>query len=127
MIGCGGEPRVPTDFGDHQGTNGRANGTSPVIGQWRNIWIVQVPEDFQTWTTEWTYDADGSCLLRKTFRSLLLAFPQVTARPCTFSLSAFIISVQFLDTGMVQPLDFSFPASSRDRMILEGLTYDRIE
>ena len=129
IAACGGEVRAPTEFGDHDVTpvgGGRGSTQSPVIGAWQVVIVIQTPDDFQTWTTVWRFDAAGPCRFTRTVHSVALGGPVVTDRACTFTPSAFPLSVTFTDTGATQHLAFSFPASSRDRMTLEGLVYERI-
>ncbi len=127
VSGCTAGSRTPTSLGDDRpGVIGRSGGQHPVVGQWKNIWVVVLTTDVQTWTTVWTFGADGTCHLEKTFRSIAFVTPETTDRDCRFGIEQNDLVITYDDNGTIQRLPFSFAASSRDRLVLEGLEYERL-
>ncbi len=130
LLGCGGEARTPTGLGGDRPLGGGQTGatvSSAILGAWRNVWVVFLETDVQTWTTVWTFRSDNTCLIDKTLRSLALEFPQVTIRPCRYAILGTDLGITWTDaTGGTTTLPFSFANFSPDRLVLEGLEYERL-
>lgn len=131
LLGCGGETRLPTGLGgDRPIGGGQTGGTtvaSALLGTWRNVWVVFLDTDVQTWTTVWTFRSDNTCMIDKTLRSLALEFPQVTIRPCRYAILSTDLGITWTDAaGGTATVPFSFAAFSPDRLVLEGLEYERL-
>ena len=131
LQGCGGEGRIPTSLGGDRpiggGQSGGATVASALVGTWRNVWVVFLDTDVQTWTTVWTFRSDNTCVIDKTLRSLALEFPQVTIRPCRYTIRGTDLGITWTDAaGGVATLPFSFAGFSPDRLVLEGLEYERL-
>ncbi len=123
---CGGEgPTGTSRPGDDTGFGGGEGLAAQVVGTWRNVVIVEVPGDLQTWTTTWRFEADGTCVQTVETESLAEGFPRITQRACTFVPGDFEITISF-EGGSPQVLDYSFVAFSTDRLILDGFEYERL-
>ncbi len=132
LVACGGEARMPTSLGGDRPIGGGQTGgsttvASALIGVWRNVWVVFLDTDVQTWTTVWTFRSDNTCLIDKTLRSLALEFPQGTLRPCRYAILGTDLGITWTDAaGGAATVPFSFANFSPDRLVLEGLEYERL-
>ena len=96
-----------------------------LVGSWRTVLVVEVPGDLQTWTTTWSFDADGSCHQRVVTESLAEGFPRVTDRDCTFVVHDFEIVITYVGGGTVE-FEYSFADFLPDRLIFGGFEYERV-
>jgi hypothetical protein len=125
---CSGEADGPDPFDpgrDQGGTSGGAGGAEVLVGTWRNLTVIQVPGDVQTWTTTWRFDADGVCRQTVETESLAEGFPRVTERACSYTTSGSEITVTYVGGGAVT-FAFSFAGFSPDRLVLDGFEYERL-
>ncbi len=125
LAGCGGDtlaPRPDRPGGNQRGTTG---GATPIVGEWRNVVIVQVPGDVQTWTTTWRFDNAGTCRQTVVTESLAEGFPRTTDRACTYTTSGSDITIAYAGGGELT-FEFSFAAFSPDRLVLDGFEYQRV-
>jgi hypothetical protein len=123
---CGGDgPTGTARPGDDTGLGGGDGLAARVVGTWRNVVIVELPGDLQTWTTVWRFDAVGTCLRTVEIESLAEGFPRVTERACTYLPGDFEITITFEGSGPLV-FDYSFAAFSADRLILDGFEYERL-
>ena len=128
LAACSGEADGPDPFGpgrDQSGTSGGGGGAAALVGSWRNVVVVQVPGDIQTWTTIWRFDADGICHQTVETESLAEGFPRTTDRACGYLTSGGEITITYVGGGSVT-FDFSFAAFSPDRLVLDGFEYERL-
>ena len=95
------------------------------MGSWRNVTVIQIPGDLQTWTTTWRFDADGTCRQTAESQSLLEGFPRTTSRPCAYVTSGDRITITYVGGGRAT-FDFAFAAFSPDRLVLDGFEYERL-
>jgi len=127
LAGCSAdtlEPR-PDDLGNPQrGTSGGGT-TGTIVGAWRNVVVIQVPGDIQTWTTTWRFDAEGTCRQTVVTESLAEGFPRTTERTCTFTTSSTKITIAYT-AGGVLTFDFTLSGPASDVLVLDGFAYDRI-
>lgn len=107
------------------GTADGGGGAGALVGSWRNVTVVQVPGDVQTWTTTWRFDAGGACEQMVQTESLVEGFPRVTRRSCSYTTSSDRITVAFTGGGPVT-FEFSFADFSPDRLVLDGFEYQRL-
>jgi hypothetical protein len=110
-------------FGSGSSAGGGAEAT--LVGTWRNVLVVEVPGDVQTWTTVWRFDAGGTCRQTVVTESLAEGFPRTTERACTWTVSDLQIAVSFAAGGGTLAIDFSFAGLSPDRLVLDGFEYQR--
>lgn len=111
--------------GDRTGASGGSGAEAALAGTWRNVSVVQVPGDLQTWTTIWRFDADGICRQVVEMESLAEGFPRFTERSCSYTTSNDRISITYVGGGTVV-FQFFFAAFSPDRLVLDGFEYERL-
>jgi hypothetical protein len=131
LAGCDGGPVAPPTGGLPSGGGGLGPGSSAgggaeaaLLGTWQTVVVVQVPDDLQTWTTVWRFDAGGTCRQTKVTESLAEGFPRTTERACTWTVSDVQIAVGFTGGGTLA-MKFSFAGLSPDRLVLDGFEYQR--
>ena len=128
LAACSGETLEPRpdqpggDFGS--GTSSGGGGAATLVGVWRNVVVIQVPGDLQTWTTTWQFDAGGTCRQTVVTESLAEGFPRTTERACTFVVNGSDVAISFLGGGTLT-FPFSFAGFSPDRLVLDGFEYQR--
>jgi hypothetical protein len=128
LAACSGDPQEPGSFIPGQNTGGGSSsggGAEALVGSWRNVTLIQVPGDLQTWTTTWRFDADGTCRQISESGSLAEGFPRTTERACAYSTSSDRITITYLGGGTVT-YEFAFADFSPDRLVLDGFEYDRL-
>lgn len=106
------------------GTSAGSSAEATLVGTWRTVVVVQVPDDVQTWTTVWRFDAGGTCRQTIVTESLAEGFPRTTERACTWTVSDVRIAVSFAGGGALA-IEFSFAGLSPDRLVLDGFEYQR--
>jgi hypothetical protein len=131
LAGCGGEPVAPTaglpgggGGGLNPGSSSGGGAEATIVGTWRNAVVVEVPDDVQTWTTVWRFDAEGTCRHTVVTESLVEGFPRTTERACTWTVNDVQIAVSFAGGGSLA-IEFSFAGLSPDRLVLDGFEYQR--
>ena len=128
LAACSGDatgPRTDRPGGFGSGTSTSGGGESSLVGVWRNVSVVQVPGDLQTWTTTWQFGDGGTCRRTMVTESLAEGFPRTTDRACTWTVSGSEITIAFLEGGTLT-FEFSFAGFSPDRLVLDGFEYQRI-
>lgn len=128
LAACGGEADGPDPFSpgrDQGGVAGGGGAAAALVGEWRNVSVVQVPGDLQTWTTIWRFEADGTCHQKVETESLAEGFPRVSERACTYVTASDQITITYLGAGTLT-FEFSFAAFSPDRLVLDGFEYERL-
>lgn len=123
LAGCAGERGI---FAPE--TNGGVGGPSldaALVGQWQTVLLVSIPDDWQTWTTDWTFNLDGSCHFTRTVRSLAEGGLRVTDRDCRWTSANSTVTATYTD-GSVSVMPYSFPNLDRRTLELERITYTRV-
>jgi hypothetical protein len=123
LAACAGGSRI-LSYGDDT-ASGQSDGSPRLIGEWETTLGVTAGGDLQTWTTNWRFEASGTCRFRQTIRSVLSG-TRVKLRHCTWSTANGAARITFSDTGLLLEIPYSFPGGDTSRMIFEGLTYQRI-
>jgi hypothetical protein len=116
-------PRIDQPGGNQSGTAGGT--TASIVGGWRNVVVIQVPGDIQTWTTTWRFDSEGTCRQTIVTESLAEGFPRTTERTCTYAISGANITISYTGGGELT-FEFSFAGFSPDRLVLDDFEYQRI-
>ena len=125
--GCGdGDPTGADRPGAPTGTSGDESPAGRLVGTWRHETLVEVPGDIQAWSTTWRFDSDGGCLQTVVTQSLAEGFPRTSERPCTFLARDFVVTVSFTGAGTLE-FEYTFADFSTDRLVLDGLEYQRID
>jgi len=129
LAACSGDPKGvgPLEPGgdDDQGSGGGNTSAAALVGTWRNVTVIEVPGDIQTWTTTWRFDGDGVCRQSVETESLAEGFPRVTERACQFTVASDEVTIGFVGGGTVT-FDFFFAGFDPDRLVLDGFEYDRL-
>lgn len=96
------------------------------MGDWEVVILISAGGDLQTWTTVWSFRADGTCQYRQSVYSVLEDLERVTVRPCTWSAANARITVIFTDeAGGSVVMPYAFPFLDGMRLVLEGIEYRR--
>jgi hypothetical protein len=126
LAACGDGGPTGTDRPeDNSATSGGPGPAARLAGTWRNVVVISVPGDLQTWTTTWRFESDGRCLQTVETESLAEGFPRVTERACTFAARDFDVTIAFTGGGTLV-FAYSFADFSPDRLILDGFEYERV-
>lgn len=123
LAGCGGEGGLFAP-GRNPGVSGGGGGDA-LVGRWETTLVLDVPPDFQTWTTMWTFRSDRTCHYRQTVVSVLEGGARVKERDCEWRTANTVITVTWADTGAEEGLPFSFAALDPNRLLLQGIEYRR--
>jgi hypothetical protein len=128
LAACSSDPEGPGIFipgGSHGGGSTSGGGAEALVGEWRNVTVIQVPGDLQTWTTTWRFMADGVCRQVSESESLAEGFPRTTERSCGYVTSGDRITITYVGAGAVT-YEFGFADFSPDRLVLDGFEYERL-
>ena len=124
---CTAEPGQLYGPGRTPGQSGSVSHPSVLVGHWETILVVNVQGDIQTWTTVWTFRADGTCRFEQTIASVAEDQDRITVRPCTWSAANLQITVLYTDEeGGSVVMAYSFPFLDGERLLLEGIEYRRV-
>ena len=119
--------------GGGDGGGGGGNGGNPIggtagllVGSWQNVWLIRMENDAQTITTTWQFGSDHTCRRTVDTFSVLLDGSLVTTTDCTWTADGFSVTVTYV--GHTKGVTFSVALSnfSPDRLILNGILFDRI-
>ncbi len=123
VTACAGGSRILSSGDDT--SSGRSDGSPRLIGEWETTLVVSAGGDLQTWTTNWRFEASGSCRFRQTIRSVLSGTRE-ELRLCAWVTTNGEARITFSDNGQLRQIPYSFPGGDTSRMIFEGLIYQRI-
>ena len=138
MSGCTAEPTAPSDHGNipfGEGTSGGAgagnddgNGgapATPLVGEWERFEVALTPGDVITTTIHWRFGADASCTRVITTHSANEGFARTEVRHCTWSIGPASLTIRYSE-GDEGTFDLAFPGFDANRLLLDGLEYQRI-
>jgi hypothetical protein len=137
LAGCDGAVRDPTGLGggDGGGTTiggggggggGGGNSGSPLLGTWETHFVFQLSGDVQRHTVTWTFSPDGTCRRVIEIYSVLEDRTLTTEVSCTFRSGGSQVSVTFDGHTLAATFPWSLEHFSPDRLVLDGVTYDRL-
>jgi hypothetical protein len=132
LAGCEGAVRDPVGLGSGDGGGiiigggGGGNGGSVLLGTWESTFIFQLSNDVQRHTVTWSFAADGSCRRVVEIFSVLEDRTLVTAVNCTFQAGGDDVAITYEGNSSAVSFRWSLEHFSGDRLILDGVTYDRI-
>jgi hypothetical protein len=117
----------PLGFPSGSTGGGQASTASAVVGNWRRFDVLTADSstDIVTQTTEWAFDSAGGCQRTITTFDAVEGFPRATSRDCTWDTGVQEITLQW-DDGEVNTFSLTFAAFDPDRMVLDGLEYQRV-
>lgn len=135
IFGCQGALRDPTGLGRPDSTtatsgggggNGGGQQNSPLIGTWQAIFLFRLDNDVQRQTTTWEFHSDGTC--RRTVDTFSVLADQTfrTVSDCSFRSGAFDVSVTYAGNSAAVTFQWSLQDFSSNKLILDGVVYDRI-
>lgn len=131
LAACEGAIRDPVGLGNGGnggtiGGGGGGNGGSVLQGSWQTVFLFRLSDDVQTHTVTWNFGNDGSCRRVVEIYSVLEDRTLTTTSTCTFRSGGGDVAITF--EGSASPVSFrwSLEHFSRDRLILDGVTYDRV-
>lgn len=112
------EPPGPPAHGDGTGTNA-------LIGDWKLVTVIPIGGDLQTTTVLWQLAADLTC--RRTVTTLLVSegIPRTTVRDCDYLPGINSVTVTF-PGSLPATFTVSFAAFDPDRLVLDGMEYERV-
>jgi len=123
-------PRTPTGLGDDSEPvdrpSGRSNRPSPLIGTWRVFILIDSGYDIQEWVTTWKFSQDLRCSFERSTYSYIEGIRRVVNRTCTYVDQNSTAIVTYSGNAGTQSLPYSVPLNSPNRLILEGIEYERI-
>ena len=134
-MGCSGELRdpvglVPFDtsggFTGGGGGGGGNGGAAVLVGSWRATFIFRLTNDVQTHVITWSFQARGACNRTVAITSVLEDQTRTTNTPCTWRTNNTDISIMFGGNVGTVTFRWSLADFSPNRLILDGVTYDRI-
>jgi hypothetical protein len=120
----------PLPFGEGAtGTDSDGNGpgtsSGTIVGEWERFEAVALDGDIVTTTIHWLFDADGTCVRVITSMSANEGIPRSQIRECTWRLGPAEITLRLgTDAEATFPLEFG--GFDPDRLILDGLEYQRV-
>jgi len=127
LSACEGQPRDPFGLGgDTDRPSGRSSSPSPVVGTWNVVLVISVDSDLQQWTTTWRFGSDRTCDFTRVTLSLVEGISRTVERSCTYVDRGGTLEVSYTDGTAPSTLPYEIPAFSTDRLILEGVEYERI-
>lgn len=129
--GCEGALRDPTGLSQRDpnpggGGGGGGSGSSLLIGSWQVVFIFQLNSDIQRHTTTWDFRTDGSCRRTVEVFSVLEDRTLTTFRDCTFRTGSGDVTITYAGNPATVTFRWSLDRFSRNRLLLDGVTYDRI-
>lgn len=137
LAGCRGELRDPTGLegppnnpgGGTGGTGGggqSGNGTTLLLGTWQVSILYQLDTDIQRHTTTWIFRSGGSCHRTVDVFSVLADQTFTTESDCSFRAGASDVAVTYAGSSTSATFEWSLANFSRDQLLLDGITYHRI-
>ena len=133
LAACEGAVRDPVGLGNDGGGvvigggggGGGGGASGPLVGSWEATFVIQTSNDIQRHTVRWTFSANGSCDRVIEIFSVLEDRTLTTSTNCTFRSGAGQVDVTY--EGRTSAVTFSWTLEnfSPDRLILDGVTYDR--
>ncbi|MGE0553502.1 MAG: hypothetical protein AB7R55_08725 [Gemmatimonadales bacterium] len=127
LSACEGQPRDPFGLGDAgDRPSGRSSSPSPVVGTWEVVLVVNADTDVQRWTTTWRFGSDRTCDFKRVTLSLVEGISRTVERSCRYVDRGGTLEVSYADGTAPSSLPYEIPAFSNDRLILEGVEYERV-
>jgi hypothetical protein len=134
--GCSGDARDPTGLvpydpgggltGGGGGGGGQNGGAPELVGSWRATFVFQLDTDVQVHTTTWTFSASGSCSRVSAVTSVLEDRTLTTSVSCTWRTNGTDIDIRFGGNVGTVTFRWGMDGFSPDRLMLDGVVYDRI-
>jgi hypothetical protein len=135
LAGCEGALRDPVGLGGGDGggvvTGGGGGGggggaTGPLVGSWETTFVVQTSSDIQRHTVRWSFRSNGTCGRAVEIYSVFEDRTLTSSVSCTFQSGGGQVAITY--EGRSSDVNFSWTLEnfSPDRLILDGVVYDRV-
>ena len=135
LAGCDGAVRDPVGLGDGDnggitvgggGGGGGGGGSGGVLlGTWQTEFLILTSNDIQRHSVTWSFSAGGTCQRVVAIYSTLEDQTLTTTTNCTFLSGSGQVSITFEGRSSAVTFSWSLENFSSDRLILDGVTYDR--
>ncbi len=129
-LACGREPTAPVSGGTPApptiGTTGGSGGASALVGSWQRTSILQLADDVQRTTTTWRFDAGGACGETVETLDLVEDIPRTETHACSYRVDATEVVITFAGATADVRFTIQFDGFSPQRLVLDGLLFDRI-
>jgi hypothetical protein len=122
-LGGGGDG---TFIGGGGGGGGGGTGGGVLLGSWETNFVFQTSNDVQRHTVTWTFSAGGSCRRVVEIYSVLEDRTLTTTANCTFTAGGGEVAITYAGSSTAVSFSWSLEHFSSDRLILDGVIYDRI-
>ena len=136
VAACDGALRDPTGLagggggggliGGGNGGGGGGGGGSVLLGSWQTHFLIQTSNDIQRHSVSWTFNTGGSCQRVVEIYSTLQDQTLTTTVNCTFRSGGGQVDITYEGRSSAVTFSWTLEHFSPDRLILDGVTYDRI-
>ena len=123
-LGSGDGGGIVVGGGGGGGGGGGASG--PLVGSWETTFVIQTSTDIQRHTVTWTFSSNGSCGRVIQIYSVQADRTLTTSTDCTFRSGGGQVAVTYAGRSSAVTFSWTLENFSPDRLILDGVTYDRI-
>ncbi|MEO8294448.1 MAG: hypothetical protein ABI613_02955 [Gemmatimonadota bacterium] len=134
--GCRGDLRDPTGYSAPRdtsqvgaGTGGGGGGggsSSELNGTWRATFLIELPDDVQRHTVTWSFLPNGSCHRSLEIYSVIEDRTITTGMDCSFRVGSGDVTITWSGNTQAVAFRWSLANFSRDKLMLDGVTYDRL-
>ena len=108
------------------GGGGGGGSSSPLVGSWETDFVIQTSTDVQRHTVTWTFSATGTCRRVVAIYSVLEDRTLTSAVNCTFRSGGGQVDITYEGRSSAVTFGWTLEHFSPDRLILDGVTYDRV-
>ena len=135
LAACEGAVRDPVGLGTGDGGGiviggggggGGGGASGPLLGSWETTFVIQTSNDIQTHTVRWSFSSNGSCGRVVEIYSVLEDQTLTTTTDCTFRSGSGQVAVTYEGRSTAVTFSWTLENFSPDRLILDGVIYDRI-
>ena len=131
VAACEGAVRDPVGLGNGGGGplvggGGGGGGGGVLLGTWQTHFLIQTSNDIQRHTVTWRFGSGGACRRVVEIYSTLEDQRLTTPVDCVFQSGNGQVAVTFEGRSSAVTFSWSLEHFSPDRLILDGVTYDRI-
>jgi hypothetical protein len=96
------------------------------VGSWETDFVIQTSNDVQRHTVTWTFSASGSCRRVVEIYSVLEDRTLTSAVNCSFRSGGGQVDITYEGRSSAVTFGWTLEHFSPDRLILDGVTYDRV-
>jgi hypothetical protein len=135
LAACEGAVRDPVGLGGGDdgiiiggggGGGGGGTGGGVLLGSWETNFVFQTSNDVQRHTVTWTFNSGGTCRRVVEIYSVLEDRTLTTSVNCSFTSGGGEVAITYAGSSTAVSFSWSLEHFSPDRLILDGVIYDRI-